>query len=315
MNLTSDKTSSNEERTKKLFNYIETKHLNEEEAFSLMNILANYNDIFYLEGDKLTHTNTIMHEIPLTNDAKTVNIKPYRLPLSQREEINKQMNKMLEEGIIQNSNSAWNSPLLVVPKKSTTDEKKFRVVVDYRKLNEVSIGDCYPIPNITEILDQLGKSNYFSTLDMASSYHQILIDPRDKHLTAFNAGSSGHYEFNRLPFGLKNAPSTFGKLMNVVMSGLQNISCLIYLDDIVVYGHDLKEHNDRLLQVFDRLVQHNLKLQPEKCHFLRKEIIYLGHLITDKGIKPDPSKTAVIDKYPIPKHQRHKKLLRSSWIL
>lgn len=114
---------------------------------------------------------------------------------------------------------------------------------------------------------------------MASGYHQILIDPKSKHLTAFSTGAVvqngenlGHQlEFNRLPFGLKNTPATFNRLMKVVMSGLQGLGCLIFLDDIIVYGHNLNEHNTRLKQVFQRLRDHNLKLQPTKCSFLQKK--------------------------------------------
>lgn len=148
--------------------------------------------------------------------------------MTQRQEINNQIEKLLEQGIISPTNSAWNAPILLVPKKSTNDKKKFRLVIDYRKLNEVSIGDCFPMPNVTDILDNLGKSHYFTTLDMASGYHQILVDPKDRPLTAFSSGTCGfsgqhmgnQFHFNRLPFGLKNAPATFNRLMRTVMSGL-----------------------------------------------------------------------------------------------
>lgn len=300
LSLTSDENIGETERTKKLLEKIKVNHLNKEEVFSLMEILNKYNHIFHLEGDKLTYTTTVMHRIPLVENSKIVHIKPYRLPLSQREEIKKQTEQMLKDKVIRRSKSEYSSPLLVIPKKSTTDEKKFRVVVDFRELNSISIGDCFPIQNISEILDSLGKSTYFSTLDLASGYHQILVHPKDRHLTAFSAGSLGLFEFNRLPFGLKNAPATFARLMTVAMSGLQGISCLVYLDDIVVFGHNLREHNERLIQVFERLEQHNLKLQPEKCRFLRREVIYLGHLISDKGVSPDPTKTDAVRNWPRP---------------
>jgi len=116
--------------------------------------------------------------------------------------------------------------------------RKFRVVVDFRKLNDLTIGDSFPLPNITDTLDQLGNAKYFTTLDLASGYHQILVSERDRHKTAFST-PYGHYEFNRMLFGLKNAPATFQRLMNSILNGIQGFKCLVYLDDIVIYGPSL----------------------------------------------------------------------------
>jgi len=208
---------------------------------------------------------------------------------------------MLRNKIIQTSVSQWNAPLLVVPKKADASGKpKLRVVVDFRKLNDLTIGDSFPLPNITEILDQLGNAKYFTTLDLASGYHQIPMAERDKQKTAFST-PYGHYEFNRMPFGLKNAPATFQRLMNSVLTGMQGLKCLVYLDDIVIYGASLEEHNKRLEEVLQRLRENNLKLQPDKCEFLRKETIYLGHIISENGISPDPSKLTAIKEFPTPR--------------
>jgi len=168
--------------------------------------------------------------------------------------------------------------------------------LDFRKLNDLTIGDSFPLPNITDILDQLGNAKYFSTLDLASGYHQIPMHREHRNKTAFSI-PYGHFEFNRMPFGLKNAPATFQRLMNSV----QGLKCLVYLDDIVIYGPNLKEHNKRLIQVLDRLREHNLKLQPEKCEFLQKEVVHLGHIITENGIRPDPSKLYAVEDFPVPR--------------
>ncbi|KAM0727554.1 Retrovirus-related Pol polyprotein from transposon 17.6 [Formica fusca] len=179
---------------------------------------------------------------------------------------------MLKNGIIRTSASQWNASLLVVPKEADASGKpKLRIVVDFRKLNDLTIGDSFPLPNITDILDQSGNAKYFTTLDLASGYHQILMTERDKNKTAFST-PYGHYEFNRMPFGLKNAPATFQRLMNSVLTGMQGLKCLVYLDDI-----------------------------PDKCEFLRKEVIYLGHIISEDGISPDPSKLTAIKEFPTPK--------------
>ena len=179
-------------------------------------------------------------------------------------------------------------PIWVVPKKQdASGEKKCRIVVDYRQLNNVTVGDAYPIPNISDILDQLGHSKYFTTLDLASGFHQIEMSPEDASKTAFSV-PSGHYEYTRMPFGLRNAPSTFQRLMNNVLAGLQGIHCFVYLDDIVIYSQDLNSHMTKLKLIFEKLRAYNLKLQPDKCEFLRREVTYLGHVITDKGVSPNP---------------------------
>ena len=174
------------------------------------------------------------------------------------------------------------------------------MVIDFRKLHEVTVGDAYPLPNIEEILDQLGHSIYFTTLDLASGFHQIQMRGKDKSKTAFTT-PLGHWEFNRMPFGLKNAPACFQRLMNAVLTGLQGLQCFVYLDDIVVYGPDLSQHILRLKAVLDRLRNNNLKLQPDKCEFLRKEVSYLGHVISESGVKPNPEKISAVKNFPIPR--------------
>jgi len=134
---------------------------------------------------------------------------------------------MLSEKIILPSTSQWNAPILVVSKKNDASGKqKLRIVVDFRRLNNLTIGDSFPLPNVTDILDQLRNAKYFSTLDLASGYHQIAMREKDKNKTAFFT-PYGHYEFNRMPFGLKNAPATFQRFMNSVLAGLQGIRCLV----------------------------------------------------------------------------------------
>jgi len=155
------------------------------------------------------------------------------------------------------------------------------------------------LPNITDILDQLENAKYFSTLGFASGYHQILIHEKHKKKTAFST-SYGYFEFNRMPFGLKNVPATFQTLMNSVLTGIQSLRCFVYLDDIIIYELNLKEHNKRLVEVFSRLREYNLKLQSDKCEFLRKEVTYLGHLI----INPNPSKLQAVEKFPAPKKMK-----------
>ena len=265
-----------------------------------MPICEQYSNIFQLDGDKLTCTDQIYHEIKTSEAAQPINVRPYRLPFRHRQEIDRQIQKLEEDNIIAPSKSPWNAPLLVVPKKP--DENgvvKYRVCVDFRKLNQISTGDAYPLPNITEILDQLGKSQYYTTLDLAQGYHQVKMHPDHCQKTAFST-DRGHFEFLRVPFGLKGAPATFQRLMNSVLTGLNGIKAFVYLDDIIVYALNLEDHSRKLKEVFNRLRESNLKLQPSKCSFMRKEVNYLGHVITDKGVRPNPQKIECVVKFPTP---------------
>lgn len=292
------------ERTSFLEKEVIHENLNSEERESLLSICEEYSDIFYLPGDKLTHTNVIEHTIPIKTDHPPVNQKMYRLPEKQKLIIQEQVQDMLENDIIEPSKSPWNSPLLVVPKKDGPQgEKKWRVVVDFRRLNAITIGDAFPLPRIEEILDQLGHSRYFTTLDLASGYHQVLVNEEDRLKTAFST-NLGHYQFKRMPFGLSGAPATFQRLMNHILAGLQGFKCFVYLDDIVIYGRNLIDHNQKLKAIFDRLRESNLKLQPSKCQFLRKEVVYLGHICTERGVFPDPSKTKCVQDFPTPRTVR-----------
>ncbi|PNF39993.1 hypothetical protein B7P43_G15585 [Cryptotermes secundus] len=158
-------------RKKRVRELIRTDHMAESNKKSILEICEDFHDIFYLEGDKLSHTDLIKHSIPTPalDENRAINVRPYRLPEAHKEEVNRQINKLLDDGIIAPSRSAFNSPLLLVPKKADASGKvKWRVVIDFRKLNEWTVGDAYPLPNITDILDQLGKAKYFSTVDLAS---------------------------------------------------------------------------------------------------------------------------------------------------
>ncbi|XP_076685843.1 uncharacterized protein LOC143377921 [Andrena cerasifolii] len=177
--------------------------------------------------------------------------------------------------------------------------RRARIVIDFRKLNEKIIGDAYPLPNITDILDQLGSAKYFSVFDLASGFHQIPMHPDHRHKTAFST-IYGHYEFNRMPFGLKNAPATFQRLMDQVLTGLQGIELFVYLDDIVIYASSMKEHATKFKRLMNRLRDANLYLQPDKCEFLKKEVSYLGHIIGEEGVKPDPKKIIAVKEFPTP---------------
>lgn len=288
------------ERAKDVLSRLRTDHLNPEELANLENLCSRYADVFYLEGEPLTFTNKIKHKIR-TTDELPVYTKSYRYPYVHRQEVKDQIAKMLEQNIIRPSESAWSSPIWVVPKKADASGKtKWRIVVDFRKVNEKTIDDKYPIPNITDVLDKLGKCQYFTTLDLASGFYQVETDPGDIHKTAFNV-ENGHFEFLRMPMGLKNSPSTFQRVMDNVLKDLQNNICLVYLDDIIVYGTSLQEMMVNLEKVFQRLRESNFKIQLDKSEFLKLETEFLGHVVCREGVKPNPNKIKAIENYPLPK--------------
>lgn len=278
-------------------------HCNKEEKEAIRDLCFEYRDIIYCENIPLSFTNQITHEIKLKDDSP-IYTKSYRYPEIHKEEVRTQISNMLKQGIIQNSVSPWSSPIWIVPKKmDASGRKKWRLVIDYRKLNERTIDDKYPLPNITDILDKLGRANYFTTLDLASGFHQIEVNPNDVQKTAFST-EGGHYEYRRMPFGLKNAPATFQRVMDNVLRGLQHESCLVYLDDIIIFSTSLDEHIIRLRSIFDRLRKSNFKIQLDKSEFLQKSVQYLGHIITPNGVKPNPEKIMAIKKFPIPRTQK-----------
>lgn len=294
-----DKNYVNADRVKRLFQSLQLNHLNLQDRISIENICAKYADVFYIDGDKLGVSNVYQQTIHLKDNVMPVYVKPYRLPKFQKAEIDRQINKMLNEDIIEECQSEWSSPLLLVPKKSEgSSEKRWRVVVDYRKLNERIQDDKFPLPNINDILDALSGSVYFSHLDLTQSYYQLELKPESRKYTAFT--TDRQYQLKRLPMGLKISPSAFSRAMTVAMSGLNYEKCLIYLDDLVCFGRNISQHNKNLMDIFERLRRVNLKLNPGKCQFLKKELLYLGHVISGEGISPDPQKTKVIQNYPKP---------------
>ena len=192
------------------------EHLNKEEKYEIRKLIDTNEDIFYKKGDDLTFTNEIKHRIETKSD-EPIYTRKYRYPAAFEQEISDQMKELLEQGIIQHSKSPYNAPIWPVPKKADKEgNKSLRIVIDFRKLNEQTKEDKYPIPRIDDILDKLGRANYFSTLDLTKGFYQIEVDPRDREKTAFTI-NEGHFEFIRMPFGLKNAPATFQRMMNNVL--------------------------------------------------------------------------------------------------
>ncbi len=271
-------------------------HLKETEKQKLQQLLQKYNSLFAKGLNELGATSVVHHKIE-TGQATPIKQLPRRLPNVLKPVVEQQVNEMLDNGIVRPSKSPWASPIVLVRKK----DGSWRFCVDFRKVNDVTIKDAYPLPQINDLIDSLAGQNYFSTLDLASGYWQVELDESSKEKTAFVIPGGNLLEFNRMPFGLANAVPTFQRLMARVLEGLQPKKCLVYLDDVLVVGKNLDEHCKNLEEVFEAIRQAGLRLKPTKCYFAKQEVNFLGFTISDKGLSPDPSKITAIKDFPRPR--------------
>lgn len=199
-------------------------------------------------------------------------------------------------GRIEPSKSPYSSPIVLARKKNN----EWRLCVDYRQINENSIRDAYPISQINSILEKLRNSKFFSTIDLRHGYWQIPMAPESKPFTAFTVPGRGLFQWCVMPFGLHSAPATFQRALDTVISPELDSFAFAYLDDIVVLGRTLEEHLKNLRVVFDHLIAANLSINKEKCSFARKQIRYLGHVISESGIHTDPEKVNAVAVLPAP---------------
>ncbi|KAK3726345.1 hypothetical protein QZH41_001516 [Actinostola sp. cb2023] len=257
-------------------------------------VLTDFRDTFANDVTEVGKTDRINFEID-TNNHPPVALKLRRTPFALRDEVDRQIREMEERGVIRESASPWSSPILLVPKK----DGSYRFCADFRALNDVTVTDIFPLPSIRECLDSLGGSAMFSTLDLHSGYWQIPIDPKDRHKTAFTT-ESGHWEFVVMPFGVKNAPAVFSRLMADVMRGLTWNGVAIYLDDIIIGGASFDEHLRLLKEVLSRLRNAGLTIKSSKVHLCQKTLRFLGHLVSVEGISPDPEKVETVRNWPRP---------------
>ena len=266
----------------------------------LADLLHKHNSIFSKDSLDFGCTSTVKHCIPLV-DNRPIKLPYRRIPPSQYQAVREHLKGMEQAEVIRRSSSPYASPLVIAHKK----DGSLRICIDYRKLNSKTIPDAYPLPRIEEALDALGNASIFTTLDLTSGYWQVEMDEKDKAKTAFTT-PMGLYECNRMPFGLQNAPATFQRLMTMCLGELNYSTCLLYLDDIIVFSSTFDEHIERLDQVFTCLLQHGLKLKPQKCHLLQSEVKYLGHIVSSKGVSTDPEKIEQVREWPTP--TTHKEL-------
>ena len=252
--------------------------------------LENF-DIFSMNDSDIGDCRLMTYNIELLPGAKPVKARNIPLNPEYDAKLKEQLTKWLDAGIIEEGFSDWSSPIFAVKKKAAPGaEAKLRFVIDFRNLNNVTKRVAWPLPLISDNLTKLGSGKVFSTLDLTAAYHSMTMDEDSKPLTAFSAANR-MYLFNRLPFGLCNAPSLFCALMDKVLSILPGMYgfCISYLDDLIVFSSSPEEHVEHLQALFQVLRQVNLKLNLDKCDLLTRECHYLGHIISADGLKMNPA--------------------------
>ena len=268
--------------------------LTDHQQTQFQQVIATNEDICAKSQTDIGRTGLIKHQI-YTGNAEPLTRSPYRCNPKKREFLKEEIKKLEEQGMITRSKSPWASPVVVVEKKGGD----LRMCVDYRPLNKVTKPDSYPLPRIDDLLESFRTANWFSTLDLASGFWQVEMHSEDKEKTAFIT-DFGLYEFNVIPFGLRNAPGTFQRLMNYVLQEFLGKFIAVYLDDIIIYSKTYEAHLDHITQVFNALRTANLKIKLKKCYFCLPSISFLGHVVGRDGIRVDPTKVEKIKNFPVP---------------
>lgn len=284
-------------------------YVSEMDKNRLKKLLVEFKDIFSQNEDDLGRCSILQHKIN-TGDAVPVKQPLRRQPAPYQEFIDKKIEVMLKHNIIAPTTSPWAANVVIVRKKNNS----LRLCLDTRPLNRATILDAYPFPRIDESLEVLAGSTIFSTLDLTSYYFQLELDPADSFKTAFIT-RKGLYKFNVVPMGNVNSASFVQRTIDIVLSGLNFIHCLAYLDDVIVSSRDIDSHLDRLKEVFLRFREAQLKFNPQKCKFMRKEICFLGFKVNENGIAPDEHKVDRIKNWPVPRNltesRAYKKFIRN----
>ncbi|CAG8591515.1 5232_t:CDS:1, partial [Paraglomus occultum] len=263
----------------------------------LSKLLAGYADIFRQESNDINTTvNHTEHFIRLT-DYTPIHEANRVMPPVKKQFLKAEIEQMLKTGVISESPPSvpWGFQVVIVQKK----DGSLRLCVDYRRLNQVTIKDGYPLPRIEDIISRMGKAKYFTSLDLASGYWQVPMAKDSKEFTTFIC-PYGQYYFNVMPFGLTNAPATFQRMMNKTLRGLVENFCEVYLDDILIYSETFEDHLQHIKAVMERLNEHGLKLKQKKCHFAQLETEYLGFILSDGAQKPAPRIIEAIQNFPEP---------------
>ncbi|KAL6481950.1 hypothetical protein MHYP_G00100300 [Metynnis hypsauchen] len=256
--------------------------------------LAEKRNVFSLHEWDVGLAQGVEHHIRL-NDSRPFRERSRRIAPADIDDVRQHIQELLATGIIKESRSPYASPIVIARKK----DGRVRMCIDYRTLNSRTIPDQYTMPRIDDALDCLSGSKWFSVLDLRSGYYQIAMAAEDQEKTAF-ISPLGFYEFQRMPQGITGAPATFQRIMEKAVGDMHLLQVIVYLDDIIVFGKTLEEHEERLMKVLDRLEEVGVKVSINKCQFCQPQVKYVGHIISAAGIATDPEKVAVVKNWPQP---------------
>lgn len=264
-------------------------HLSQDEGKELIHLITEFQVLF---SDTPSCTDMIQHDIDV-GDSQPIRQRFYRVSPEKQKLLESEVKYLLENGLAERSSSSWASPCLLVTKPDGT----FRFCTDYRKLNSVTKSDSFPLPRIEDCIDSVGSAEFVTKIDLLQGYYQVPLTSRAQEVCAFTT-SSGLYSYKRMSFGLRNAPATFQRLMNLVISGLEG--CAVYLDDVVVYSQTWEEHLCQLRALFIRLEAAKLTINLAKCEFARATVVYLGNVVGQGKVCPVRAKVQAIDNFPVP---------------
>ena len=261
----------------------------------LKQLLTEFSDVFSDEPGKTTVTK---HEIHLEPGSRPIKLPPYRVSTQKSEIIKKELDNMIDLGVIEPSSSPWAAPVVVIPKP----DKTFRFCVDYRRLNEVTVSDAFPMPRIDDLIDKVGKAKYLTKIDLSKGYWQVPMDEEAIPMSAF-VTPFGHFQWKFMPFGLRNAPATFQKLVQKVLLGLDKFTAA-YLDDILIFSESWHEHICHIKEVLKRIREAGLTIKATKCDFATAEVDYLGHTIGLGKVAPRNAKVLALQNFPRPNNRK-----------
>ena len=269
-------------------------HLSKEQRRDIKTILIQHKDVC---TDQIRSCTLLPYSFAIT-DSIPIQLPFYRVSPTKREAIRQEVQKLLDSEIISVSTSHYSSPCFTVPKP----DGKFRLVIDYRRLNSKIVSDVFPIPRIDDIIDNIAAAKLITTIDLRSGYHQILLDPTCRHLTAFST-PFGLFEFNRIPFGLCGAPSAFQRRMSSLIQGCEEFAA-VYIDDLAIFSSNWQDHVHHLNIIFDRMSKFNIVINIKKLKLCCNSVTYLGHTVGNGRVSPITAKIAPIVNFPIPSNKK-----------
>ncbi|GJZ46637.1 putative reverse transcriptase domain-containing protein [Tanacetum coccineum] len=274
----------------------EVEDKSEKKRLEDVSIVQDFPEVFPEDLPGLPPTRQVEFQIDLVPGAAPVARAPYRLAPSEMKELSEQLKELSDKGFIRPSSSPWGAPVLFVKKK----DGSFRMCIDYRELNKLTVKNRYPLPRIDDLFDQLQGSSVYSKIDLRSGYHQLRVREEDIPKTAFRT-RYGHYEFQVMPFGLTNAPAVFMDLMNRVCKPYLDKFVIVFIDDILIYSKSKQEHKEHLKIILELLKKEELYAKFSKCEFWIPKVQFLGHVIDSEGIHVDPAKIESIKDWTSPK--------------